>query len=268
MKVVICSCVLTWRMATGPPSSARLWCGLWHTAAFASPAGVYLVMNIFSVYAAALIAPPMFQLLANMKIMTTAVVGSLLLARSLAASQWAAVTLLTFGTLLGQWSGQQGTLEGHASMFEFLLMLFNSTLSAIASVLTERLLKGRGSEQLSIFATNFHMAVHTILLNGIALLLVGALGWGWAQWPSPFHLRGCVLLALTNEALNGILLSSIMRSADSNVKNYAFGVSVFSVVGFSALIFGYFPRPGFFVGAAVVLVSMVLYTHGAAAKKS
>mmetsp|Transcript_85877 Transcript_85877/g.161706 ORF Transcript_85877/g.161706 Transcript_85877/m.161706 type:complete len:125 (-) Transcript_85877:55-429(-) len=112
---------------------------------------------------------------------------------------------------------------------------------------------------LSIFATNVHMASHTVLFNVGALLLTPVvIG---SELPPLPSLNTSTILALANEAFSGILLSQIMRFADSNVKNYAFCISVFTTLGFSALLFQYSPRPGFYVGAMLVVVSMAMYTR-------
>lgn len=240
------------------PDEARLWHGVRHTAAFVPPAATYLVMNGFFVHWNKRVSPPMWQLLANMKILTTAIMGRVVLSRPLGPQQWCALLLLTVAMVLGTWSG-----EGEDRSVEvsgFLACLLCCVLSSLGAVLTERLLKSSGSMDLSIFATNVHMASHTVALNAAALVLMAA-GAGSELPPMP-TLSIPTIAALANEALSGILLSQIMRFADSNVKNYAFCISVFTTLGFSALFFHYNPRPGFYVGAVLVVVSMAMYTRG------
>lgn len=261
LKVAICLAALGWRYTMLGPGTAKLWKGLQHTAPFAWPAAAYLVMNWSTVYAMAAIPPATYQLIANVKIMTTAVLGWMVLSRQLRPTQWVSLVVLTFSTALGQWAGHEGPLD--ASVRNFFWVLFNATISAMGGVLTERVLKAEDSRDLSIFATNIHMAAHTLALNGAALAASSA----WAGRPPLPRLSRSALLALGNEALNGILLSSIMRFADSNVKNYAFSISVFTTVGVSAPLFGYYPRPGFFVGAVLVIISLCLYTRPAVAKQ-
>merc|ERR1711948_15192 len=106
-------------------------------------------------------------------------------------------------------------------------------------------------------ATNLHMSAHTLLVNSAKVVVwevpdfisFGSLGW-WS------------LAALANEAVNGILVSAIMRHADSIVKNYAFSTSIFATAALSVPTLGYWPDPHFFVGAVLVVVSMALYTNG------
>lgn len=258
LKIAFCTAGLCYRHATLGPDAARLWLGLRHTAAFAPPAVTYLVMNGFFVYGNKIVSPARWQLLGNMKIMTTAVIGWLVMSQPLQPLQWLALGLLSGSTCLGQWAGEEGVGD-ETPLLGFCINMLCCVLSGLGAVLTERLLKSSASKDLSIFATNVHMAIHTVIFNTGALMLStsslgGALPEIIVQLP--------VLLALGNEALSGILLSQIMRFADSNVKNYAFSVSVFTTIGFSSLLFNYWPRLGFYVGALLVLFSLALYMQG------
>mmetsp|Transcript_81861 Transcript_81861/g.228066 ORF Transcript_81861/g.228066 Transcript_81861/m.228066 type:complete len:328 (+) Transcript_81861:141-1124(+) len=260
-KVAISAVALLWRRVAFGPFAAHLWVGPRHSLAFALPAVVYLVMNSLTVRANVILTPGAFQLLANMKIMCTAIAGWVVLARPLRPAQWVALSLLTCSTVLGQWGGQDsgGEVEvTRTTLAGFLIMFTCCWLSALGAVLTEKLLKARDSHELSIFATNIHMAGQTLLLNGAFLGLSFVSGSaGELAFP---RLSGAVVPAVVNEAVNGLLLSSIMRFADSNVKNYAFSVSVFTTAAVSIPIFGYRPQPAFLAGAVLVVVSMVLYT--------
>lgn len=253
LKFILCATVLIGRRLMG--LEATVWCGLSHTAAFAIPACIYLVMNIIKVVAARNLAPPIFQLLAASKIICTALASWLLMSKDLSSAQWAAMITLTVGVALGQqWDGAVGA---EVPVAPALMMFFNSMLSALAAVYTERVLKARGSAALTIFATNLHMSAHTLIVNIAKAavwevpVLVNFSSLGWRTWA-----------ALGNEAVNGILVSAIMRHADSIVKNYAFSTSIFATAALSVPILDYWPKPQFFAGAALVGVSMALYTSG------
>eukprot|EP00443_Scrippsiella_acuminata_P079765 CAMPEP_0115556414 /NCGR_PEP_ID=MMETSP0271-20121206/98353_1 /TAXON_ID=71861 /ORGANISM="Scrippsiella trochoidea, Strain CCMP3099" /LENGTH=181 /DNA_ID=CAMNT_0002990283 /DNA_START=54 /DNA_END=596 /DNA_ORIENTATION=- len=181
------------------------------------------------------------------------------MARDLAFAQWAALVVLTVGVAIGQWQGgTSDVLDASTPFIGVLLMLLNSSLSALGGVCTEKVLKSRGSAQLSIFATNVHMAGHTLLLNGGFLFLQAlASGEGWPEFGAPPGRLEA--LALGNEALNGILISQLMRRIDSIAKNYAFSASVFVTAMLSAAVLDHRPSWNFYVGALVTLASMGLY---------
>ncbi|CAJ1346711.1 unnamed protein product, partial [Effrenium voratum] len=58
-------------------------------------------------------------------------------------------------------------------------------------------------------------------------------------------------LALGNEALNGILISLLMRRIDSIVKNYAFSASIFTTAALSAGLLQHWPGWHFYLGDGV-----------------
>jgi len=254
LKLILCSSVLAGRRALGMP--APLWCGARHSAPFAIPAAVYLVQNVLSVHAARLLTPPVFQLVANLKIICTAVASWVFLSRLLVPGQWFAMVVLTVGVTLGQWPSAPAGGAVVTSTLGVLLMLVNCCLSALGGVLTEKLLKGKASAELSIFATNIHMAAHTLLVNGLVL---GARGLTW-----PSSLSSSVALALVNEAVNGILISVLMRRLDSIAKNFAFSASVFATAGLSACLLDYRPPVQFFLGAALTALAVLLFARPAA----
>eukprot|EP00418_Pyrodinium_bahamense_P052356 CAMPEP_0179164686 /NCGR_PEP_ID=MMETSP0796-20121207/80849_1 /TAXON_ID=73915 /ORGANISM="Pyrodinium bahamense, Strain pbaha01" /LENGTH=326 /DNA_ID=CAMNT_0020867187 /DNA_START=14 /DNA_END=994 /DNA_ORIENTATION=+ len=276
LKLLLCGCALAWRRVAG--QEAAVWRGIRHTATFAVPAGIYLVMNVLKVLAARALAPPLFQLLAATKILATAVASWMLLARGLTPVQWVAMVMLTLGVGLGQHRVGSGptsrrpqydaaplgslSLDGAAvPLLPALIMLTNSCLSALAGVYTEKVLKARQSASLSIFAMNLHMAFHTLLLNSVkaciwqAPALASPRAIGWRTWA-----------ALLNEAVNGILVSTLMRHADSIVKNYAFSTSIFTTALISVPILHYWPQWPFYAGSVFVLCSMGMYSQGSCAE--
>jgi len=255
-KVSFSLLALAARLSVGLP--APLWCGLGHTARFMAPAAIYMLMNVVTVEAARLLPPPTFQLLANTKILFTAVASWALLGRHLAPLQWVAMVLLTAGVALGQW---RHDAELEAPLGATLLMLANSCLSALGGICTECLLKGKESAELSVFATNVHLASHSLLLGAAAFAASPA-----GQHAPPPRLADLSVVdavALTNETLNGILISVLTRWIDSIAKNCAFSVSVFATAGMSALVLEYRPPLLFYAGAGLTLASIALYAGSA-----
>merc|ERR1719174_2218701 len=102
------------------------------------------------------------------------------------------------------------------------------------------------------------MSVHTLILNGTA-----ACCWEATSLPRPWNFGPWTWAALLNEAVNGLCVSALMRYADSIVKNYAFGASIFATAGLSVPLLSYWPELSFFFGAVMVIISMYLYASGA-----
>merc|ERR1712127_788090 len=105
------------------------------------------------------------------------------------------------------------------------------------------------------------MAAHTLLFNSAFIAAQFAASQESApqvQLPVAYE-----AVALVNEAMNGIVISLLMRRFDSIAKNYAFSASVFATAGLSAAVLDYRPAWEFYVGAVLTSASMVLYAWGA-----
>ncbi|CAK9055322.1 CMP-sialic acid transporter 4 (CMP-SA-Tr 4) (CMP-Sia-Tr 4) [Durusdinium trenchii] len=262
LKALICVLVLLLRRQCG--LSAVVWNGWWHTASFALPAAVYLLMNVLTVIAARLLQPPMLQLIASIKILITAIASRIVMSKKLEPLQWLALVLLTVGVAVGG-RGKSTMESGEVSEVPLLgvaLMLFNCTLSSLGGVLTERALKQRSSGELTIFATNLHMALHSLSMNASALSLVTS-----AELPRLELLQMSDFVALSNEALNGILISLLMKRIDAIAKNYVFSVSVFTTAAMSAVVLRLWPPWQFYLGSSICAASMALYAQGGRPKK-
>jgi UDP-sugar transporter A1/2/3 len=212
-------------------------------------------MNIMKVFAARALSPPVFQLLASTKILATALASWAMLGKVLTARQWLAMLVLTVGVALGQQKSSAG-LDGIDAVpfMPIAIMIVNSFLSAAGAVYTEKVLKARQSANLTIFATNLHMSAHTLMLNLLKACVLGV-----PFIPRLWNLGPWTWAALLNEAVNGILVSALMRHADSIVKNYAFAASIFVTAGLSVPLLEYWPEFHFLLGAILVVISMWLY---------
>jgi uncharacterized membrane protein len=82
--------------------------------ALSIPAGLYILQNNLQYLAVANLSPPVFQVLYQMKIVTTAFFSVLLLNRKLLIHQWFSITMLMVGLALTQLSQQSpiGSISG------------------------------------------------------------------------------------------------------------------------------------------------------------
>lgn len=115
---------------------------------YAAPGLLYALCNVLMYNAVELLGSTNFQLLNNMKIITTAVVYRLVLKRKMRVFQWHALVLLFVAmcTLAmvkaGGDEGEDASKSGGSLFIGSLLMLFISTVSASAGVYNEVLIKG------------------------------------------------------------------------------------------------------------------------------
>jgi len=223
-------------------------------------------MNVLSIRAARLLPPPTFQLVANLKILFTAVAAKLVRGQDITSRQWCALVLLTLGVAVGQWRGTELTAgAGQGQLLGVLLTVVNSALSSLGGALTENVLKSAGSARLSIYARNIHLAAHTLVLNSLFILGAPYLssltsGDGAADSPlaalrTPSQME---TIAVLNEAANGIIISFLIGRWDSITKNYAFGMSVFASAGLSAVFLQHRPTWNFYLGSCITFASLAL----------
>lgn len=216
---------------------------------FASPALLYLVMNAITIFALGRIDPPVWQLLCNFKIVATALMSALFLGRRIKWHQWVALLLLLCGSALARFTGT-GRFDWSPTL---LLPVLTTTISAVAGVLIERTLKERGA--LSLCGSNIVLAGWSILVNLFVVLMLQLEG--SVQLPQPLERSG--VIAVVNDAANGLVLSAVMKFTSNIVKVYAFSISVFVTALLSRLFFAYTPPPYFWAAAVLVLFSVALF---------
>lgn len=145
IKMLVCSFLL-WResLSNNPPKITLAWRSL---RLYPIPSVLYLLLNNVHFAALALLDPSTFQILSNLKIVTTGILFRLFLQRELTPRKWFALFLLTTGTTLTQLrspfsassSGTPSFLIGPLDGYG--LAILGTLLSALAGVYTEYLMK-------------------------------------------------------------------------------------------------------------------------------
>lgn len=122
------------------------------TLKLAIPAALYALQNNMSYYALARVSAVSFQVIQQLKILTTALFAVLLLGKRLSWRHWAALGVLTVGVVLVQLSNvlwRRGEEHGAGTgstvaeaWLGFLAMVVNSLSSGFAGIYFEKLVKG------------------------------------------------------------------------------------------------------------------------------
>lgn len=107
--------------------------------AAAIPAVLYLITNNLNFFVIKEIGAMSFQILNNLKIVTSAILFQLALSKSLTPLKWRAVILLTFGSLISQLKDciSDGNSGFNGSVYGYLAQQLTCWLSAAASVYCE-----------------------------------------------------------------------------------------------------------------------------------
>lgn len=140
----------------------------------AVPAGLYVVQNNLQYLSASNLPASVFQVLSQLKIVTTAFFSVCMLSRRLSPQQWISILCLSGGVGLVQLSQSQEGLRGGGSgnerdsyMLGLTCVLFSCLTSGFAGVYFEKVLKSGGG-RISLWLRNVHLS-----MIGVCLSVVG-----------------------------------------------------------------------------------------------
>jgi solute carrier family 35 (UDP-sugar transporter), member A1/2/3 len=220
------------------------------------PAGLYCVQNNLAYVAISHLDGPSYQLLYQLKILTTAMFSVMMLGRSLGRHQWASLVLLAIGVTLVQLSAQPSSTGGPTNSITGLLAVTSACLiSGFAGVYFEKVLK---TSKVSLWIRNIQLAGYGIIIglggvyfgpDAVSVHTNGFLhGYNWTVWMS-------VLL----NSLGGLVVAMVVKYADNVVKGFATSISILMTCTVSYFLFNFAITGQFLLGASVVLYSTYLY---------
>jgi len=241
------------------------------------PAALYAVQNNLQYVAASNLEPAVFQLLYQMKLLTTALFSVVLLRRRLSKGQWTAVALLALGLgLASVGSSPHRVSSGAAASRPHAAVNFGVGFAAVfaaccssgfSSVYFERVVKTRATAcasartpktPISVWARNAQLATFSstiaalgaVVKDGDAIRKRGRLLVGF----SPL-----VWTVVALQAGGGLCTAAVIAYADNLLKGFATGISMLASVLASAVWFDFRITPHFLLGAAAVVGAIVLY---------
>jgi UDP-sugar transporter A1/2/3 len=243
----------------------------------ALPALLYTIQNNILYIAINKLDTATFQITYQLKIFSTALFSSILLKKKLFKYQWIAIILLIIGVSMVQYtsltpsssnSNWWGLIDDQENvqnrLLGFICVFLASILSGFAGSSFELLLKnGSTKKQNNIWSRNIELGLYACLLSFSSMFIQdynliqenGILfGYNRFTW--------YVILA---QAIGGIIVSLVVKYADSIVKSFA---TCFSII-LSGLISFYLEIPGskdniydpmFQIGGLIVICSVILYS--------
>lgn len=229
------------------------------------PSFLYTVQNSLQYFSMSCLSAPVFQVLYQMKIITTALFSVLLLAKRISGLQWMSILALAVGVAMVQLS-QQSTSEADKanSIAGLVSVMFSCLTSGFAGVYFEMVLK---SSKASIWLRNIQLSVIGIVISALSCYgrdgaAISSRGFfaGYNSW---------VWLVVILQAAGGLLVAMVVKYADNVLKGFATSISIV----FSALISAVYFRDisinsAFVFGSLVVLISVYLYGYQPAASSS
>lgn len=220
---------------------------------YALPAILYGTNNNLVVHMQHFMDPSSFQVLSNLKIVSTAVMYSIFLRQNLSSRKWLALFLLTVAGVFYSYGGiqdleQQSDTHLYISLQGLLLMVIYCLISGLSAVYTEATLK---TQKLPLNLQNIFLYSFGILVNFLVHLTgnhsSGFLD-GFSVW---------VWVIIVSQALNGLIMSAVMKHSSNLTRLFIISFSMLVNGLLSYLLFQLQLTLLFFL--AVVLIGFAIY---------
>ncbi len=160
--------------------------------------------------------------------------------------------------------GLDVNLIGYCCYFQgYLWSIASAFVSALAAIYTEWVMK-RNSD--SLYWQNMQLYSFGIMLNGMGLIM-GDFRGSFREatlWPSNLFkgYNAVTFLLVANLAFSGLLVSWIMKFADSIVKVFATSMAMLTTLLVSVAAFGLQPSLQMVLGMITASISLILYYMG------
>ncbi|NXM73796.1 S35A4 protein, partial [Serilophus lunatus] len=226
-----------------------------HAAPFALSALLYAANNNLVVHMQLFMDPSTFQVLSNLKIVSTALLYSLLLRRRLGGRRWLALLLLLLAGLCYSCGGLRapGSAAGtelHLTPVGLVLLGVYCLISGLSAVYTEAILK---AQALPLSLQNVFLYFFGVLLNLVGSVWSGTEG-GFLEGFSPW-----VLLVVLSQALNGLIMSVVMKHSSNITRLFIISCSILVNALLSVALFNLQLTLLFFLAVACIGLAVHLY---------
>jgi UDP-sugar transporter A1/2/3 len=225
------------------------------------PSFLYVVQNNLLYLALTNLDAATYQILYQLKILTTAIFSATLLGRQFSPTKWIALVVLTVGVAIVQLSGSSDHHtadedEDKNRLVGLVAVLCAACTSGFAGVYFERILKN--GSNVTLWIRNIQMGLPSVI---IALLTVYVEDYHEVTTKGFFvGYNPIVLLVITIQAVGGLIVAVVVKYADNVLKTFAASFSIVLSCIISAIIFDFRPNLLFIIGATLVILSTVLYS--------
>ena len=225
------------------------------------PSLLYTIQNNLLYLALTNLDAATYQILYQLKILTTAIFSKTMLRRQFSSTKWFSLFVLTGGVAVVQLSGSGDSSssaddEDKNRAVGLTAVLCAACTSGFSGVYFEKILKG---SDVSVFVRNIQMgipsmiiALGTCYLNDSAVIqekgfFIGYNAFVWA--------------VIIVQAVGGLIVAVVVKYADNVLKVFASSFSIIFSCLISAVLFDFRPNGLFVLGAGLVCLSTVLYSR-------
>ncbi|PAA58036.1 hypothetical protein BOX15_Mlig007964g1, partial [Macrostomum lignano] len=229
------------------------------------PALLYALNNNLAVYIQLQMDPATYQVLGNLKILTTAVLFRLIIKKPLSQIQWASLFVLFAAGVSNSWGGLQRSTGApdinkastlHITPLGLFMISAYCTVSGLAGVYTEYVLKKQP-------ALNINMQNALLYVFGVAVNLLTFVVQARGRSDSSFDLfRGFTFLTwvlILSQAIGGMIMGVIMKFASNISKLFLVSAAMVLTTILSVLIFHLQLNIYFFLSLVFVVVAQYMY---------
>ena len=223
------------------------------------PSFLYTVQNNLLYVALSNLDAATYQVLYQLKILTTAIFSATMLGRRFSTTKWVSLVVLTCGVAVVEVSGssdQQELENKDQNRFVGLVAVLSAACtSGFSGVYFEKILKG---SEVTLWIRNIQMGIFSIAIAFLTAIVQDS-----AQISRKGFFVGyspIVLTVITVQAVGGLIVAVVVKYADNVLKVFASSFSILLSCLISALAFDFRPNQSFLVGASLVLLSTVMYS--------
>ncbi|KAM0978912.1 hypothetical protein ACFX15_014290 [Malus domestica] len=258
---LIVSSFLLWRECRISPS-IRMTTDWRSVRLYPIPSVIYLIHNNVQFATLVYVDTSTYQILGNLKIVTTGILFRLFLRKKLSNLQWIAIVLLAVGTTTSQVKGcGEVSCDSlfSAPIQGYMLGILSACMSALAGVYTEFLMKKNND---SLYWQNVQLYTFGVIFNVARLGFDDFRGefengpW-WQRLFNGYSLT--TWLVVLNLGSTGLLVSWLMKYADNIVKVYSTSMAMLLTMVLSVYLFTFKPTLQLFLGIIICMMSLHMY---------
>ncbi|XP_072167144.1 probable UDP-sugar transporter protein SLC35A4 [Diadema setosum] len=230
---------------------------------FAIPALLYAINNNLVVFIQEFMDPASFQILCNLKIVSTAFLYRIFLKNRLSFKQWLAIGLLLAGSVSNGLAGitssgrSRSLSEIYVTIPGLLLILIYCSISGMSGIYTEYILKKY--KQVSLHQQNVFLYLFGLVFNSVGYIMT-------SRGSSDDSLRGfftgfstwTVVIILT-QSLNGMIMGYLFKHGNNIMRLFTISASMLVTTVFSVIIFSLQLNVFFYMALLSVMFALWLY---------
>jgi solute carrier family 35 (UDP-sugar transporter), member A1/2/3 len=221
------------------------------------PAILYTWQTQILLHAAKYLDSTTYQLLAQLKILTTAIFARLILKRQLSAKQYLSLIFLVAGTALAI---SAGTTRASGVAYDTTAatgMMVAAVSSGFAGIWTERCLKGR-----NFLVTNIQMSISSGILATFQFVMSEVVLSRRAMHKGLFFgFNQFTVVVVVLQIVAGLLIGLLLKHADSIVKNFAASVSLILTCVVDVCWKENSITPAFICALGLVIFALLMYSE-------